>query len=63
MVKEETPNIRGGAKPKGGHFQQSTSTQKESFKGPAAGLEDKVFKFVKQKHTADFVNNCEGIYK
>ena len=43
MVKEDTPKVEGGSKPKGGRFQQPKSTQKMSFTAPTTILEDKVF--------------------
>ena len=63
MIKEDKYKAEGGTKLKGRRFQQSTSTQKASFKAPTTGLEDKVFNFGKNKHAEDFVKNCETIAK
>ena len=47
MVKWDKTNMEGGTKPKGGRFQQSTSTRKASLKAPTTGPEYKVLHFGK----------------
>ena len=61
IVKEEKPKVEVTAKPKGRHFQQSNSTQTANFKVLTTRLEDKVLNFVKLKHAAGFMKNCEEI--
>ena len=63
MVKDERYKVEGGTKPKGRHFQPSTSNRKAGFKAPVTVLEDTVFDSGKRKHAADFVKNCKEIVK
>ena len=63
MVKEEKPNVEGGAKPKGRPSKQSNSNQKSIFKLPKIRLEDKVLNIKKLKYAADLLKNCEAIDK
>ena len=53
--------MEGCSKPEVRRFQQSTSTRKASFKAPVTVIEEKVFNFEKQKHSADFLKKCEAI--
>ena len=52
MVKEEKSKVGGGAKPRVRRFQQSTSTQKATFKAIKSGIEEKVIDLGKEKYTA-----------
>ena len=61
-MKEEEPKVASSAKQKVRHFETSTPSQKQTFKDPTPILKDKVFYFIKQKNSTEFVNNYEAIY-
>ena len=48
---------------KNSFYKNQPCLKKETFKGPTLGLKENVFNFGKQINYADFVKNCEAIYK